>query len=120
MRTFVLIFATFFLSQKKCTKLSPYSYKKQFEDEDDQNYYDQYSIITRPICDIFGRKGLISHYLFHGKEMEYQEQMSRNYIDYVKEENSIQNNKIGLVKEMVAKNYKPEDIKDILRELNNG
>ena len=96
--------------------MSPYSFKKQFEDEDD--YYNQY-IIMRPICEIFGKKGLISHYLFHGKEMEYQELMSRNYINYVKETNSIKNNKIKLVNEMVAKNYKPEDIKDILRELNN-
>ena len=98
--------------------MSPFSFKNQFED--DQNYYNQYGIIMRPICEIFGKKGLISHYLFHGKEMEYQEHMSRNYIDYVKVKNSIQNNKIGLVKEMVAKNYKPEDIKDILREINNS
>ena len=119
-----------YFSFAKCTgDIS--SFIKQFEDD-----YDDY-ISYNPITQIFGKKGLIMKYLYYGKELEYQEKMSRNYVDMItsknahdveakrieanyaneKEKIDLANKKLEFANKMIEKGFTADEIKNILEKL---
>ena len=114
----VFIFSVIFvLHLTKCStevkENNNYSVNNLLHELEDDEEYKNYNIVEK----VFGRKGILMNLLFHRRDLEYREALAAHYVKYHENKENTKAYYIDLVKTMVGKDYKKEDIIDILDKI---
>ena len=117
-KNFVFIFSVIFvLHLTKCStevkENNNYSVNNLLHELEDDEEYKNYNIVEK----VFGRKGILMNLFYHRRDLEYKEALAGHYVKYQENKENTKADYIDLVKTMVGKDYKKEDIIDILDKI---
>ena len=116
-KIFVFIFSVIFVLHltncstevKESNNYSVNNLLHELEDEE----YKNYNMVEK----IFGRKGILMNLFYHRRDLEYKEALAGHYVKYQENKENTKADYIDLVKTMIGKGYKKEDIMDILDKI---
>ena len=89
--------------------------QKIFDESNDDSEYNNYNFFEK----IFGRKGVIMNLLYHGKDLEYKQELAKHFVENNANKEKTKIDLIDLVKKMVDRRYKMRDIENIVDKITN-